>query len=392
MFLGEAPDARGDEGRLNGGAAGRIDDERNGGDVLATERLLKGVVHALQRQGRAQGRADANRAGKPHDGNDRRGGTQASREKAGEKRGGGHDRAEIGPQAYPGKWPEPERGSAQPPGQAIAQDGLSFRGELIAGGMEDEARQELKRGFRSLDALNDHARGGHAVSRIERRYPDIAKAVLHGGENGAKRLGAVNERAGSAQRHHGVEHLDPVLQIIGSEGVGLRFQKNGRRLDLAGFMERRIGEHVIEGAVRRPVGEIAAQTILHIALNHPQALGHAVALGVLLGQHRITHGDLDAGDVHVGNAGENAQRSHARADAGFHQRFAGARRYARRQKYGIDPGPVSLLRLENTQAAAEESILGQRRGDTARRLGLLGGVGGCDVHRFQSVRILADVG
>ena len=49
--------------------------------------------------------------------------------------------------------------------------------------------------------------------------------------------------------------------------------------------------------MRRHGGEIAAQRILHVAVNDPDRAAEAVPLGVFLGQHGVARGDLNAGDM-----------------------------------------------------------------------------------------------
>jgi hypothetical protein len=118
-----------------------------------------------------------------------------------------------------------------------------------------------------------------------------------------------------------------------------------------------------ERAVRRPVGEIAAQRVLDVAVDDPEAIGHAVALGVLLGHHGVARGDLDAGDMDVGDARGDAQRRDARPDARLEQRVAGPARNGGGEEHRVDAGAIALFGLQHVEAPAEEPVVGQRRRD-----------------------------
>jgi hypothetical protein len=115
--------------------------------------------------------------------------------------------------------------------------------------------------------------------------------------------------------------------------------------------------------MRRPVGEIATQRILDVAVDDPEAIGHAVPLGVLLGHHGVARGDLDAGDMNVGDPGGDAQRRDARPDAGLEQRIAGPARNGGGEEHRVDAGAIALFGLQHVEAAAEEPVVGQRRRD-----------------------------
>src|SRR5436305_13592413 len=118
--------------------------------------------------------------------------------------------------------------SVQAPGEAVTQNRFGLGGELPIGSVEDEARKQLHRGFRTLDALDDDARGGRPFARIKRRNSDVAEAAFHRGQELTERLGTMDEGDGAAQHHHRVEHLYPEIEVVGAKAVGGRLEMGGR--------------------------------------------------------------------------------------------------------------------------------------------------------------------
>ncbi len=134
----------------------------------------------------------------------------------------------------------------------------------------------------------------------------------------------------------------------------------GDGVDRAVLEEGGVGKSMAERAMDRPIGKIAAQRILHVAMDHPDRLGEAVSPHVLLGHHRVAGRDLDSGDMDRRHPGGDAERCHAGTHSGLEQGIALAAGNARRQQHRVDPGTKPLLRLEHLEAAAKERILGER--------------------------------
>ena len=82
-----------------------------------------------------------------------------------------------------------------------------------------------------------------------------------------------------------------------------------------------IGKAVIERTMRRHSGEITAQRLLNVAMDHADRPGKAVPLGVFLRQHGITGRDLDTGDMNLRHACRDAECGDAGSDPCFEERF-----------------------------------------------------------------------
>ena len=111
--------------------------------------------------------------------------------------------------------------------------------------------------------------------------------------------------------------------------------------------------------MRRHGGQVLAERLLHIGMEHADIVAKAVALGVFLAQYGIARGDLDAGEMDRGISRHDAKGRNAGADSRLVDGFARGAGNGGGQEHRIDSGAKALLRLEDVQTAIEEPVLGQ---------------------------------
>ena len=105
--------------------------------------------------------------------------------------------------------------------------------------------------------------------------------------------------------------------------------------------------------------KVLAQRLLHIGMDHVDAVAKAVALGIFLAQHGVARGNFDSGDMDGGIAHNGAKGRNAGSDARLKDGFAGGAGNRRSKKHRINAGPIAFFGLENAQPATQKCVLGQ---------------------------------
>jgi hypothetical protein len=174
-----------------------------------------------------------------------------------------------------------------------------------------------------------------------------------------------------------MEELCPEIEIIRTEGMGLRLEEVGRGGGLALVEEGGIAHGVGEAAGSGHADLVAPQRLADIGVDDVQPVGDAIAPGVLLADERITGSDLHPGHLDARTAGEQAECGDAGANAGLEDAVARLGRHGGGEEDRINAGAEALLGLQDAEAAAEEAVFGE-----AGRNGAVGCVTGLHLADF----------
>ena len=140
-----------------------------------------------------------------------------------------------------------------------------------------------------------------------------------------------------------VHRLDPQIEIFGAEAVGAGFQHHRRGRRLALLEIGRVGKGMGHGSRRRKERRAPVQGFLDIRMDDPDAGAAGIAAGILLGEHGIAGGDLDAGDMNAGHPIGQAKGGNTCPHARFEDRVVGGARDAGGQENRVDSRPGSLF-------------------------------------------------
>ncbi len=150
--------------------------------------------------------------------------------------------------------------------------------------------------------------------------------------------------------------------------MGLRLEQVGRRGGFPFLVIGRIGECMPKDRRRQGRG-IAAERVLQVRPDHPHIGLETVPLGILLAQHGVAGGVLDAGQV---DRGSRARRQRAATPVPIpasNTESPAAQGTAAARKTESIPSRKTLFGLQDAQLAAEEAVLGERGGNcTGRRM------------------------